>query len=689
MRALAILATALVAGCPTTKAPHARDDRPLRLRVAQLEARRGAGLADLVALASSGDANDRALALRALGRVGGDRALDALQAALSDRDWVVAAAAADALAIASSLDELTPERRHAIDQLLERAIAEHRGGDTVVRDVMVVALGRVGEPAARATIIGSGARPEAIARAFGRFARRELPFDDTDRRWLVAATQVADVGARYAATYALAREHAPPKDADVVASLAARVADQDGEIRAIAIGGLARRDAIAAARPAIETALRDRDWRVAVEAVHALAGPHGDGPGRDAVAAAIAARILRWSADADAHVVMEALRALAAHGSSPLVAQALALARGADTKSALASAWIHCLAQLAIERAKPSPDARALAGCDIALPDHLRLPLLAELRGSRDALAILSAHRDPRVRAAGLKLLVASAEPDEQQAVAATLAAALADREPAVREAAAELLEPPSPDGADALRDQRAFLDAAIVAHAPAEPDVELAATLYELIGKRKIAAGEAPCRAALAGHPVRARAARGCLRALGEAAPPLADPPAAEPPPVDVADVIGGAPRWRLDTTRGPIVIELRPDVAPWAVATIVKLTRDRFYDGVELHRVVPGFVVQGGDPTATGLGGPGFTTPAEPNMSQGWSEYIAGAVGIADAGRDSGGSQFFFMHAAAPHLDSRYTWIGRIVEGQKVADALLIGDRILAASVLPRARD
>ena len=99
-----------------------------------------------------------------------------------------------------------------------------------------------------------------------------------------------------------------------------------------------------------------------------------------------------------------------------------------------------------------------------------------------------------------------------------------------------------------------------------------------------------------------------------------------------------------------------------------------------------MPDFVVQGGDPTQSGWGGPGFTTPAEPTSLADGASFVAGGVGIADAGRDSGGSQYFVMHSPAPHLDGRYTQIGRVTAGQKSADALVIGDRVVHATVVIR---
>ncbi|HET9990364.1 MAG TPA: peptidylprolyl isomerase, partial [Kofleriaceae bacterium] len=154
--------------------------------------------------------------------------------------------------------------------------------------------------------------------------------------------------------------------------------------------------------------------------------------------------------------------------------------------------------------------------------------------------------------------------------------------------------------------------------------------------------------------------------------------------PPIDVASVIGKHLAWHVVTTAGELVIELRPDIAPWNVATIVALTQRHFYDGLAFHRVVPDFVVQGGDPTSSGYGGPGFTTPAEPGSALDGLGFTAGGIGIADAGRDSGGSQWFAMHSRAPHLDGRYTYIGALRSGQNSADSLLIGDTIQTATIV-----
>jgi cyclophilin family peptidyl-prolyl cis-trans isomerase len=366
-------------------------------------------------------------------------------------------------------------------------------------------------------------------------------------------------------------------------------------------------------------------------------------------------------------------------------------ARRAAQVDPLARGWITCLA-LAARGPLTARHVHELAGCgDGALGDHLRLPLVAELVTAgvgdaafrRAALRVLLAHDDPRVRAAGIGALAATwqqADGPARESIVRTIGSALAAQSPIVAGAAVEA----APGMYERIGDDpalRSALDAAIVERATRERDVELAAALRGVIGARKLAAGLDACRAGLAGHVVVARAAAACVRELGDGAPaPVIGPD--EPPPVDVAAVIGTRPRWRLETSRGEIVIELRPDLAPWAVASIVALTRRGFYAGLELHRVVPGFVAQGGDPTMSGWGGPGYDLPAEPSTGPG---YLAGGVGIADAGRDSGGSQWFVMHARAPHLDGRYTYIGSVVSGHKSADALVIGDRVVRATIDP----
>ena len=113
------------------------------------------------------------------------------------------------------------------------------------------------------------------------------------------------------------------------------------------------------------------------------------------------------------------------------------------------------------------------------------------------------------------------------------------------------------------------------------------------------------------------------------------------------------------LDT--GQVTIELLADVAPITVNNFVFLAREGFYDGTTFHRVIPGFVAQGGDPTGTGTGGPGYQFQDE--LSD--VPFEQGIVGMANAGPGTNGSQFYLMLDAAPHLTNRYTAFGRVIDG------------------------
>ncbi|HEX3479231.1 MAG TPA: peptidylprolyl isomerase [Kofleriaceae bacterium] len=715
----ATAATWLLAGCPAPARPGlpppevAAADTALRIRIAQAEARRAGGTAELVVLARRGDKPARLLALRGLGRIGalgtvarsetggGDpdgsaggaggsapRGIDALIAALGDPDPDVVGAAAAAIGVAAALDD---DRDLGASDALVAALP--RGGRPVVE-----ALGRAGTAAVQPALVAALGDPrlaELAGLALGRHGRRKIALAEPSRQALIAASSAADPAVRYAAVHALGREYQPPDHPASVAALVARLGDPVAEIRAQAIAALGRRKAAGAAGAAGTKLLLDRDWRVAVEAVRALADSDD---GKDAIAAAIVRRFdeLGRSEPAAAQVVVEGERALAGAAERPVVGSALgALAGRASTAAglpALTRGWIGCLAIAAIERARPAPDFEAVARC--ALPDPLRLPLVADLieagagplAARRAALDRLTTHPDARVRAAGLGALPAlwkAGDASDRASAIATVIAALAARELNLASAAVDAAGSIYDAAGDADRGSLAPLDAAVIARTRAERDPELGAALLQLIGKRRLDGGADACRGALDADPVRARAAIGCLEALGEPrrwTPPAAPPP---PPPVDVSTVIGHGLRWRLTTTRGEIVIALHPEVAPWAVAAIVALTRRGFYDGIAFHRVVPDFVVQGGDPTESGSGGPGFALPAEPATVLDGAGYLAGGVGIADAGRDSGGSQWFVMHSRAPHLDGRYTWIGAVESGQKAADALLIGDRVVRAVI------
>ncbi|MBP3521266.1 MAG: peptidylprolyl isomerase, partial [Oscillospiraceae bacterium] len=124
----------------------------------------------------------------------------------------------------------------------------------------------------------------------------------------------------------------------------------------------------------------------------------------------------------------------------------------------------------------------------------------------------------------------------------------------------------------------------------------------------------------------------------------------------------------------------ELYPDIAPNTVNNFISLVKKGFYDGTIFHRVIPGFMIQGGDPQGSGMGGPGYTIKGE-FSGNGFKNDLKHTPGVLSMARtmapNSAGSQFFVMVAPAPHLDGQYAAFGKLVEGQEVADAIVRAPR------------
>ena len=129
------------------------------------------------------------------------------------------------------------------------------------------------------------------------------------------------------------------------------------------------------------------------------------------------------------------------------------------------------------------------------------------------------------------------------------------------------------------------------------------------------------------------------------------------------------------IETAKGRIVIELYAEEAPKTVANFTKLAKEGFYNGIIFHRVIPGFMIQTGDPTGTGTGGPGYTFEDEfaPALRHGGP----GVVSMANAGPNTNGSQFFITLAATPWLDGKHTVFGRVIEGQGVVEQIAAVER------------
>jgi cyclophilin family peptidyl-prolyl cis-trans isomerase len=136
--------------------------------------------------------------------------------------------------------------------------------------------------------------------------------------------------------------------------------------------------------------------------------------------------------------------------------------------------------------------------------------------------------------------------------------------------------------------------------------------------------------------------------------------------------------------TSKGSFTIQLLPDEAPLNVDNFVQLAKRGYFNGIVFHRVVPNFVVQGGDPRGDGNGGPGYQIRCEINEET----YDRGAVGMALSGKDTGGSQWFVTHSPQPHLDGGYTVFGKVTMGMDVVDRIVRGDTIFGVSVTEGAK-
>lgn len=135
------------------------------------------------------------------------------------------------------------------------------------------------------------------------------------------------------------------------------------------------------------------------------------------------------------------------------------------------------------------------------------------------------------------------------------------------------------------------------------------------------------------------------------------------------------------INTDRGEIELELYPEYAPVTVNNFVFLTRAGFYDGITFHRVINNFMIQGGDPTGSGTGGPGYRFQDE--FKNNPLKHETGVLSMANAGAGTNGSQFFITHAPQPHLNGKHTVFGKVTKGMEVVNAIRQGDKMVTVKV------
>jgi len=138
---------------------------------------------------------------------------------------------------------------------------------------------------------------------------------------------------------------------------------------------------------------------------------------------------------------------------------------------------------------------------------------------------------------------------------------------------------------------------------------------------------------------------------------------------------------RVSMETSKGNIEIELYASAAPITVNNFIFLINEEFYNGVSFHRVIADFVIQGGDPTGTGTGGPGYRFQDE--FDDNPNRHERGSLSMANAGPGTNGSQFFICHSPQSHLDGRHTVFGKVTEGLDIVDQIEAGDEMIKVTV------
>jgi len=629
-------AVAVVAPVPPPPADLAKlladEEARVRRRAALAIGRVGlaAGVDLLLPLLSDGDPEVRQMAAFALGLLGDRRARDPLVQALNDPSWMLQASAAEALGLIGDAAAAAP-----IGAMLSRivqtdALAQTPGDDGEVgRDTPaavfrlgVVALVRLKayDPLAAAVLDGSGqprVRWWPVA-----FALQRLE----DTRALNALMTLAKEPHPYTRAFAV-KGLGALKDRAAVPQLLPLASGSDRAVAIEAVRALGRIGDPAGAAPLVKI-IQDRaaQSQLRVEAIGALGGIKAPG---------VPDLLLDLLSDSAPDVRAAALRAHAANDPENFVTVLSGL--DADSNWTVRAALAGVLSSL---------DAQ------IGLPRLLTMLNDSNQRVIPSVLAGLIKLKAPTAAAIMLEQLKA-----EDPVVRAAAAAGIAELKPA--NGAAALAAAYELGQRDAMYNARA---AALVA-----------------LSKYGLAAAEPLLRTAMADRDwaVRVRAAA-LMKELNPASDadrlvrpaPVRIPADAYRTPRLIAPQV--SPHVYLDTDRGTIQIELAVLEAPLTVENFVQLARSGFFNGLSVHRVVPNFVIQTGDPRNDSEGGPGYTIRDEINEIP----YLRGTVGMALDWADTGGSQFFVTHSPQPHLDARYTAFGRVVAGMDVVDAIQQGD-------------
>ncbi len=661
----------------------------------------------------------------AQGRIGGVEAARSL-AALLEGDATVESAHLAALAfLEPPVDEPSadaPGPWYDLEDAVWSRLALTEAPDEA--EALLFAVARIGGARSQARLAAAVAasvetdrkRDAAALEAMGMLCARQHPATAEGLEAVAGRLLLDDETAR-AAAYVVDRCAGPSAEllagavrGTLVERLTPMLASADEALSRRAWKAIAGLGEVPSSPPEAVLSATPPGWRVEVEAVRALAG-HADG--RAVLVERLASRSPTDFEGPRVHVLLEALRGLrdAVVGSPELRAKLSALLQAVHAERGSASArrrkalaLVDCEAELLSSIGTGTLD-RLLQCADgvPTLPDGYAdvlaveaiLRMGAAIPREDKAKMLLERAADPRPRVASAAL--ASLVDVDDARIPGVLASALARADVGVQAAAATAIATRSSDRARRDESVVAALERAVKTWPNAtaiEGRIAAVMALGNLArsrGRDKDGVQSAPWLEATV-LPLATDAAVSIRRAAREA---LAHIPSlrtrfdqatavrqAAPFGPAVVERLGsfeGVTGLRLTTSAGAMTMRFE-GAAPYNQATVASLAAEGFYDGLTMHRVVPGFVIQGGDPRGDGYGGPGFLVPCERSNQK----YERGVVGMALAGKDTGGSQFFVAHEREPRLDGRYTILGRITEGLDVLDRVLPHDQILRVEVL-----
>ena len=680
--------------------PHLKRDRTQRVVVPKIvESEDERVVTDqLIDLVSIPHGSVRRRAIVALGRIGSPRGIAPLITVLaSDRDPQMRALAA------FSLGEI--ESHFSVGPLIEHL--QNRSLDTIVRARVIEALGKIASNRDSATALRAYAIKAVAALIAGSLPDPSKDLDGDDKllgsltitallrikepetvKALAAQLHSRDPGMRWQAANALARIG---KGIEVaIPDLLAMLDDKDPLARAYAARALAAAKEKRATEPLIKL-LGDADSRIVASAINAL-GSLGDARSVEPLTG-LGSRLLdeyrrydrRTNGVPPQQNLLFLISTALGNIGDPRALPFLKSLRLSDGKLGLGPEVEIAVAKFGQEAFNDTgtirlqkDDWRAMQayaqGLGVLKTDRARFLLLDLLAGR------VAGKPDPRAVPEILKAL-AAARPENLREI---LLDALKDDDMFIRAAAAEILG----EQGDSSRAVTSALEAALKsAHTDKTNDARIA--IIDAAAKLKFPLALQVLSGATRDEDyiVRKRAAELVRESGGEENSLV----------VQIGAVKSGHDRtyWRrialmatsqknpvavIKTKKGEIRIELFASDAPMTVDNFIQLAQGGFYNGSNFMRVVPNFVIQGGDPRGDSNGGPGYQIRCEINLHR----YETGAVGMALSGKDTGGSQFFITHSPQPHLDGGYTVFGRVISGMDVVNRIARDDRIESVQII-----